>query len=529
MVAIPLGMALAIAAGVAPQYGLYTVIIGGAIIAILGGSRFQVSGPTAAFVVILAPITEHHGLGGLLVSGFMAGFILVAMGYAKLGKFIQYIPYPVKTGFTAGIGVVIAALQLKDFFGIEFSRKVNGFIPTVKELYLNAGTWSASEFAVGAATLLLLFVWLKINRKIPAPLVALSVIGVATYLLKQFMPGFQIETIGTRFDGGIPAGLPPFSWPWDFPDETGSPLHVNFTTLQFLFAPAFAIALLGAIESLLSAVVADGMARSHHDPDNELIAQGIGNIVAPFFGGIAATGAIARTATNIRFGARSPISAVVHSVFALIVMLSFSPLISHLPMAALAALLIYVAWMMSEPRKFIKILKISPKSDVAVLLLCFSFTVIFDMVIGVSVGMVLASFLFMRRMAELTRAEVYASEKSPELGLMIPDHILLYRINGPLFFGAADSAIQAATLIDDRIKVIVFDVQSVPFIDATGLVSLENAFETLEAKSKKVAFCGLAANPRETLAKAQFFKRFQFVQVYGTVKEAVGAFPSKHG
>jgi len=457
LVAVPLAMALAIASGVAPQNGLYTVIIGGGLVALLGGSRFQVSGPTAAFVVILYPIVQKFGLGGLLVSGFLSGIFMVAMGYARMGRLIQFIPYPVTTGFTSGIAVVIAVLQVKDFLGLSLKSMPESFIDKLIALFHAIPTISLSECIIGFVTLAILLIWPKINKRVPAPLVALSIITIACALLSLLFSDIKINTIGGRFAEGIPQSLPQFQWPWEGIGIDGKAFSLNLNTLRMIFPSAFAIAMLGAIESLLSAVVADGMAHTKHDPDGELIALGIGNMICPFFGGIPATGAIARTTTNIRFGARSPFSAVFHAVFTLLIILLFAPYVSYLPMAALAALLMLVAYNMSEYRHFIHILKVAPRSDVSVLLICFLLTVIFDMVIGVSVGVGLAALLFMRRMAEVTGGhKLEVSENLQFLTKNIPSNIVIYEIEGPLFFGAAEKAAKTLTDITDEIKGVGF-------------------------------------------------------------------------
>lgn len=502
MVAIPLGMALAIASGVAPQNGLYTVIIGGALVALLGGSRLQVTGPTAAFVVILVPVVTKFGIQGLLTAGLLAGILLVLMGVARLGRFIQFIPYPVTTGFTAGIAVVISTIQLKDFFGLQIEHMPESYFSRVWGLLSVWQTVSFTEFGIGASTLLFLIVWPRINKKVPAPLVVLSAVTIATVLLKRAFPTLEIATIGNRFSGeingtvfqGIPPVLPQFGVPWS--------AVINFRMIEDLMPSAFAIAMLGAIESLLSAVVADGMAQTRHDPDAELVALGIGNIICPFFGGIPATGAIARTATNIRFGAKSPISAIIHAIFTLSVLLLFSPMVSHLPMAALAALLMLVAYNMSEIQHFGHILKVAPRSDVTVLLLCFGLTVVFDMVVGVTVGIVLAAILFMNRMASITSGQKLGGTHHYKVQQPIPSEIMLYEISGPFFFGAAERAIAAIRGTTDSIKAVIFLMENVPAMDVTGLVAFESAVRELKRDGVKVTVVGLRDQPASLLEKS---------------------------
>jgi SulP family sulfate permease len=505
MVAIPLGMALAIASGVAPQNGLYTVIIGGIIVALLGGSRFQVSGPTAAFVVILAPIATKYGVGGLLTAGLMAGMIILGLGIARMGKLIQFIPYPVTTGFTSGIAVVIATMQLKDFFGLKIDSMPDHYLQKVLTLIQAAPTVSYADLGIGTLTLVLLWLWPKLNKKIPAPLVVLTLVSVVAIFLTKHANIF-VDTIGSRFsytvDGimgqGIPRMLPRFGMPWLFGTEHFS---ISIESIQMLFLPAFAIAMLAAIESLLSAVVADGLGRTKHDPDAELIGLGIGNIICPFFGGIAATGAIARTATNIRYGAKSPLSSVMHGFVTLLVILLFAPYVSYLPMASLSALLIVVAYNMSERQHFAHILQVGPKSDVAVLLLCFLFTVIFDMVLGVSIGVMIAALLFMKRMAAVTSTQII-DPKSTAHNIQVPAEVLLYDINGPLFFGAAEKAIKTIESIQTNIKVVFLLLEDVPAMDVTGLVALETTIENLMNHKKKVYLIGVKTQPKQLILRS---------------------------
>lgn len=534
MVAIPLAMALAIASGAAPQSGLYTVIIGGAVVALLGGSQFQVTGPTAAFVVILFPVVQKFGFAGLLIAGLMAGFILLFMGLARMGRLIQFIPHPVTTGFTAGIALVIATLQLKDFFGLQTTEELpERFLEKVFILFQARGTWSWIELTIGAATLIILALWPKLNKKIPAPLVALSAISVGVVVLSKFFPDFNVATIGSRFSfkingvigQGIPQAMPSISWPWNFVSQDGRPFLFSFETLLSIAPSAFAIAMLGAIESLLSAVIADGMTQTKHDPDAELVALGIGNILCPFFGGIPATGAIARTATNIRFGARSPVSAIIHAIFTIFVILLLAPFVSYLPMAALAALLIFVAYNMSELRHFVHILKVAPRSDVTVLLLCFFLTVIFDMVVGVTVGVMLAALLFMRRMAELTTgSKVYREHPIFKANRQIaPTDVLVYKIDGPLFFGAAQKTAQTLVDITDNVHGVVFLMDDVPTMDVTGLVALESAIRRLLNSGKKVCLSGLRPQPKELINRSGIARYQKNILIADNIDQALGA------
>ena len=524
IVALPLSMALAIAVGVPPQQGLYTAIVAGIAVPLLGGSRFQVTGPTAAFIVILAPIAARHGLAGLLVAGGMAGLLLIAMGLFRLGRLIQFIPHPVTTGFTAGIGTVIAVLQIKDLLGLKLAHTPDHFLERLWAYLQARKTASAAEMLVGGFTLAVLVLIPRLTKRIPAPLVALPLAAILALLARDFFPGFDVATIGSRFVTeiggqqvhGIPR-LPPLPLlPW----RVGSGIPFELSTFRALFPAALAIALLGAIESLLSAVVADGMAGTRHDPDSELLALGVGNLLCPFFGGIACTGAIARTATGIRYGSRSPFATVTHALVVLLAVLALAPLISLLPMAALAALLIVVAWNMAEARHFGHILRVAPKSDVAVLLACYVLTVVFDMVVAITAGMILASFLFMRRMAEVASVELVGDEH-PHLKVTLPRGVMLYEVNGPLFFGAAESAMDAFKAIGARPKALILYLGAVPAMDVTGLVALESAL--LRLKQQNV-FC-IIANPRpqplSVLQKAGVQDQPGRLSIVPTLDEAV--------
>ena len=510
IVALPLSMALAIASGVPPQHGLYTAIVGGAVIGLLGGSRVQVSGPTAAFVAILAPISARFGLGGLLVATAMAGVILIVLGATGMGKLVEFVPFPVTTGFTAGVAVVIATLQLRDFLGLTILRMPEQFLHRVGTLFSALPTARGPDMAVGVVTLALLLVWPRFSRRWPAPLVAMSVAGVGAFAVARFVPAFRFATINTKFayvlDGvlrpGIPHQLPLPVLPWHLASATGQPLHLTLDLVQALAPSAFAIAMLGAIESLLSAVVADGMTGHKHDPDVELIAQGAGNLIVPFFGGIAATGALARTATNVRSGARSPLSAVCHSVFVLASVMVLAPVLGYLPMASMAALLLVVAWNMGEWRHFADMLRHAPRSDIVVLVACFALTIVFDMVVSVTVGIMLSALLFIRRMAEVSGVTL-VGESHPLVDEPLPRGLLLYEIAGPLFFGAAQRAIGVIARIDRRgVKVVVLDVTAVPAVDATGLMNLQSLVARLNEGGIKVILAGVQPQPLRTFARA---------------------------
>jgi SulP family sulfate permease len=493
VVALPLSMALAIASGAPPQHGLFTAIVGGIVIALAGGTMHSVSGPTAAFVILLAPITAQYGLSGLLMASLMAGVVLVAMGLFRLGRLIQFIPYPVTTGFTAGIAVVIAVLQLGDMVGLG-SLGGEHVWDRIADFVSRLETASWPDLVVGAITLATMIWFPRLTRRIPAPLVSLvlaAVVGVAFARLGQ-----DVATIDTRF-GGIPAVPPLPLLPWD----VGS--GISLSLLTELAPSALAIAMLGAIESLMCAVVSDGMTGSRHDPDSELVGLGLGNIIVPFFGGFAATGAIARTATGIRSGGRTPVSTVIHSLFLLVAMLALAPLLGFVPMAGMAGLLLVVAWNMSDASHFIRMVRISPRSDVSVLLVCFALTVVFDMVVAVAVGVVLAALLFMRRMVEISGARLIGGEEG-HLVEGLPPGVIFYDIAGPLFFGAAEKALAALGVVESGVHTVIIDFEDVPAIDATGMVALESMITKLNSHGIKVVMAKLNSQPRQVIERAGF-------------------------
>ncbi|MCH4565189.1 C4-dicarboxylic acid transporter DauA [Halomonas sp. EGI 63088] len=510
-VAVPLSMALAIATGVPPQHGLYTAIVAGAIIALTGGSRFNVSGPTAAFVVILFPIVQQYGLGGLLIASMMAGVILVVLGITGMGRLIQYVPYPVVLGFTAGIAVVIAVLQLPDFLGLEVEQLGEHFVENLGRIAVSLPGLDPLELGIGAFTLGVLLLWPRLGLPIPAPLVGLVVGALAAYGVNLWLAGSgaEVETIASRFTwqaqgetgSGIPPIAPSFAAPWRLPGADGEPLVLDFALIRALLGPAFAIAMLGAIESLLCAMVSDGLTRTRHDPNAELIGQGLGNIVAPLFGGITATAAIARTATNIRSGARSPIAAVVHALVVLLAVVALAGLLGLVPMAALAALLFIVAWNMSEARHFLHTLRSAPPGDVAILLTCFTLTVLFDMVLAVAVGIGLAAALFIRRMSLLTQTlRVDTGSHAPIDEL--PGEVALYDINGPLFFGAAEKALTSLHLVDPKVRIVILDMHDVPSMDGTAIVALKALIDEMHREGVALVLVGLPARILVKLRRA---------------------------
>jgi len=500
IVALPLAMALAIASGVAPQQGLYTAIVAGAVIALTGGSRVNVSGPTAAFVVVLLPIAQRFGLGGLLTASAMAGVILLFMGLARLGRFIELVPYPVTVGFTSGIAVVIATLQLKDFLGLPVGTLEGHYWVKLGVLLGALPQTHAADLLIGALTLAVMVLWPRLGLRFPGHLVALLAGSLLSLLLARIGPEWTVDTIGSRFTWtaggqsghGIPPLLPQWQWPWTQPGPDGQPLGLSFALLQDLLGPAFAIAMLGALESLLCAVVADGMAGTRHDPNAELVGQGLGNLVAPFFGGIAATAAIARTATNVRAGARSPLASVIHAGVVLIAVVALAGLLSYLPMAALAGLLLMTAWNMSEARHFVRVVRRAPGSDVMVLLTCFALTVLFDMVVAVTVGMGLAAILFIKRVIDLTEGRLLSTNGSVGAGVSDLPGVLVYDINGPLFFGAAQKALRTLHTIDPGLRVLILDMTDVQLMDMTGMAALEELVKQAQRQRQTVIVCGLA-------------------------------------
>jgi sulfate permease, SulP family len=502
MVAVPVSLALAIAVGVPPQYGLYTAIIAGVMCALLGGTRTQVTGPTAALIVVMMPIVTKFGIAGLLLAGMMAGVILTGMGLARMGRLLQFIPHPVTTGFTAGVAVVIALFQLRPLLGLQLPR-TDGTVAYLLQLSRHLGQSNGWDVVIGCATLLLLIGLPYITRRVPAIVLALVVISIAVVVLRHWIPGFHVATIGGSFtatvDGQMIRGVPPLPPLPLLPWRVGDGIELNYSIIRELLPSAFAIAMLGAIESLTSAMISDGMSGSKHDPNSELIALGLANIVCPFFGGIAATGALARTATNLRAGATSPVAAALQGVFILACTIVLAPLLGYLPLAALAAVLILLAREMSEIRHFARLLRIGQRSDVLVMLTCFVLTVGFDMVFAVTVGVVLAAMLFMRRMAVLTK--VVLDTHSTE-SYSLPSGVQLYEVAGPLFFGAAKRAMDALHNSGRNVETLILSMSHVPTMDATGLVALESTLDRLFRSRTKVIIAGLQPEIADLLERA---------------------------
>ncbi len=460
IIAIPLSIALAIASGVSPEKGLFTAIIAGFIISFLGGSRVQIGGPTGAFVVIIYEIIEKKGYPALVIATLMAGVILIFMGLMKLGSIIKYIPYPITTGFTSGIAVVIFSQQIKDFLGLKMEKFPSEFIPRLGEYIQSIDTLSVNSLIVGVIALLIIIGWPYINKKIPGQLIAILVTTGAVQLLD-----IKVETIGDRYSQ-LKAALPTLQIP-----------EISLSMVADLLPTALTIAVLAGIESLLSAVVADGMIGGKHRSNMELVAQGTANIFSALFGGIPATGAIARTAANIRNGGRTPIAGIVHSLTVLAVMMILMPLAKLIPMTTLAAILMVVAYNMSEWRSFKSLFK-APKTDIAILLATFVLTVVFDLVIAIEFGVVMAAFLFMKRMADTTKVESIREDlaDTPDLALSSPDGIdpaiQIYQIYGPFFFGAVDKFTD--TIHENTIptRVMIIRMKHVPFMDATAYHAL---------------------------------------------------------
>jgi SulP family sulfate permease len=515
VVALPLAMAFAIASGARPEQGLYTSIVAGVMTSLFGGTRVQISGPTGAFIAVLAVITAQHGIGGLQIATIMAGLILFGFGFARLGAVIKYIPNPVIVGFTAGIAVIIFVGQWKDFFGLSPATSGVHFHEKFLALVAAMPSISIATTGLAALALLILTVGARYLRRIPAPLVALLVVTAV-----QFFCQFKgVATIGTAY-GGIPRTLPSLSFP-----------QVTLAQVVSLVGPAFTIALLGAIESLLSAVVADGMTGFHHDSNQELIGQGIANVVAPLFGGFAATGAIARTATNIRNGADSPLAGVVHSGFLVLVILLLAPLAAAIPLCCLSAVLFVVAWNMSELPHVVQLVRTAPRTDVVVLLITFLLTVFVDLVVAVNVGVIVAALLFMRRMADSVSVEPQlgsaggATTGSPaNSSLTIPSlapGVLVYSIEGPLFFGAAEKLERTLAHIQRPATTLILRMGNVPFLDATGIIAIGNMVTDFKRHGAVVFLVELKSNVRYKLERGGVIAKVGAANVIDSLEGAL--------
>jgi SulP family sulfate permease len=492
IIALPLAIGFAIASGVTPQQGLWTGIVAGLAVALLGGSRFQIAGPTGAFVPVLFSIVAEHGYGGLALAAMMAGVMLIVVGALKMGRLLKFFPYPVVAGFTSGIAVIIFCGQLNEFLGLGL--KMPEHAPqqiAALATHLRGLNWYA--LATGAISLVVIYAWPRVTKRIPASIVAVVITALVAYFAH-----WPIATIGSKF-GGIPSGLPGFHLP-----------AVSLELMRQLMGPAFTIAALGAIESLLSAMVADGMADTRHDPNQELIGQGIANILSPLVGGIAATGAIARTAANIRNGARTPVVGIVHSLVLLLVALVAAPLASYIPLATLSAILLVVAVRMAEAHTFIELWR-GPRSDFGVMATAFGLTVVFDLTIGVAAGMIMAVVLFLRQMESVSHIKLVTSESEPEAagansirGKDIPAGVVLYRMEGPFFFAAAENLDVALRGSGGKPKIVIFRMRNVPAMDASGLHAFRVAVEKLHRDGVKILLTAVQPQPMKVMFESGF-------------------------
>src|SRR5262245_37296350 len=503
-------MAFAIASGLDPARGLVTGVVAGLVVSLLGGSQVQIAGPTGAFVVVLLGIVQTHGVDGLLAATVMAGALLVVLGLARLGAVIRYIPHPVTMGFTAGIGVIIFTGQIPDFLGLHLEKNPREFVEKVGAIARALPTISWPTTAVSAGTLAVLLLFPRVTRRVPSPLVGMVLATGAVLVLG--LAG--VETIGSKF-GGIPSSFPAPRLP-----------VIDWEHLGVLVGPAFTIAMLGAIESLLSAVVADGMTGDRHDSNQELIGQGLANLATPFFGGFAATGAIARTATNVRNGCRSPVGGVVHSAVLVVTMLVFAPWAKHVPLASLAAILFVVARNMREVRPFAGLLRPGSRSDRAVLLTTFGLTVFVDLVVAVEVGVVLAALLFMKQVASQVEIRgVVGGEDRPDphhgLATALPSEIAVYSIDGPLFFGVAHRFESTVAAVDDRVRVVIVRLWRVPYLDASGVHSLRRAVQALRRGGRRVLLSGVSPPVRESIERDGLLAEMGEESVWASLEEAL--------
>ncbi len=496
IVALPLAIALAIASGVKPEQGLYTAIFAGLVIAVLGGTRTGISGPTGAFIVIVYGIVQKYGYDGLVVATLIAGVLLVVMGLARMGGLLKFVPYPVTVGFTAGIALIIFSSQVSDFLGLRIEKVPADFVEKWYVYFENIATINAYSLGVGAASLLIIIVWNRLIKKIPGQLVAILAV---TFVVQYF--NLPVETIETRF-GGVPSALPVPHLPF-----------VSWELVQQMFSPALTIAILAGLESLLSAVVADGMTGTRHRSNMELVAQGAGNIVSVIFGGVPATGAIARTATNIKSGGKTPVSAIIHCVFLLLVLLFIGKWAAMIPMATLAAILIVVAYNMSEWREFVHLLK-SPRGDVAVLVITFLLTVFIELTVAIQVGILLAAFLFLQKMSKETQVDLITETLKGGLedihqtrdmsGIKIPDGVEVFEIYGSLFFGAVSQFKESIRVIAKKPKVLILRMRNVMSIDASGIRVLEELAEEARDNGYVLVFSAVSRSVYRVMRKSGF-------------------------
>ena len=513
VVALPLAMAFAIASGAKPEQGLYTAIVAGLATSLFGGSRLQIAGPTGAFIVILSGITAQYGIEGLQIATLMAGFMLLAMGLARLGAVIKFIPEPVIVGFTTGIGVIIWVGQWKDFFGLKPSAAGEHFLAKLGHLLSSFPTLHLATTGLALLSLLVLIISPKIFKRVPAPLLAL--IGITA--MQSYFKFDGVATIGSAF-GGIPQSLPSFHVP-----------SISYGDIIKLIGPAFTIALLGAIESLLSAVVADGMSGTKHNSNQELVGQGISNIVSPLFGGFASTGAIARTATNIRNGATSPIAGIVHVITLVLIIVLAAPLASYIPLAVLAAILFVIAYNMSELPRFFRLIRTMPRPDVAILLITFALTVFADLVVAVNTGVVLAALLFMRRMAQTVLVQQEPDSLSANdnddgtTNRLLPINTLVYSIDGPFFFGAASKLEYVLTSVQQNIDTVVLRMGKVPFVDATGIAALNDLHVQFAKRSVRLVICEVRTNVAVKLSRAGLLNAIGSANIFASLDEFVAS------
>ena len=500
IVALPLAIAFGIASGVSPEKGIITAIVAGLLISIFGGSKVQIGGPTGAFIVIIYGIIEQYGMSGLTIATFMAGVFLVLLGVMRLGSIIKFIPYPIVVGFTSGIAITIFTTQIKDLFGLQIDKVPSAFIDKWACYIENFSTMDMWSFAIGLLSILIIVFTPKVSRKIPGSLVAIVLTTVLVVVLKQYAGVDSIETIGDRFT--ISAELPGIEVP-----------DLSLSVLKGLISPALTIAILGAIESLLSATVADGVISDRHNSNNELIGQGIANLVTPLVGGIPATGAIARTMTNINNGGKTPVAGIIHAIVLLLIFLFLMPLAQYIPMSCLAGVLVVVSYNMCGIPSFLGILR-NPKSDVTVLLVTFFLTIIFDLTIAIEVGIVIACLLFMRRMAETSDVKLVSDidveeesdlQSNQDEHLIVPEGVEVYEINGPYFFGAGNKAEELMSSLRDLPKVRIIRMRRVPFIDSTGIHNLTNICITSKKQNVDIVLSGVNPKVHAVLEKAHFY------------------------
>ena len=513
IVALPLAIAFAIASGVSPEKGLITAVVAGLTISLLGGSRVQIGGPTGAFIIIVYGIVQEHGISGLTIATFMAGFIIIGFGLARLGNYLKFIPYPLIVGFTSGIAIIIFSSQIKDFFGLSMGEVPADFMEKWMSYAGNITKINWAAFAIALGTVIIALNFHRVSRKIPGSIVAILLSTLAVYFFE-----IPVETIESKF-GEIPnsISLPVFP-------------HIDFNIIQELIQPAIAIALLGSIESLLSAVVADGMMGGRHRSNMELVAQGAANIFSGLFGGIPATGAIARTATNIKNGGRTPVAGMVHAIVLLLIMLLFAPVAKLIPLSCLAGILVVVAWHMGEWHHFMALLK-SNRMDIIVLLTTFFLTVFFDLILAIEIGMILSSFIFMKRMSEATsiqnavnifksddeRTDTLFDEELPEL----PKGVLLYEINGPLFFGASQKFQEVLTDLNQQPRILILRMRNVPFIDATGINRLKEICQQLQARGTAIIISGAKPEVTEELLKGNLYTVIGVDNIHLNITDAI--------